>query len=201
MLRIRAAILVSSLLLAPAALQAQACQGSPVDRGSAIGVASVSFTEDVTSFGPTIGGNFEGPIFASVGYAYSDFDGTSENGNTIGGMVGAELLTEAGASFCLDAGAAHTWVTGFDIDGQSYRGDVSVGYSAGDGEVYVTPHGSVGVTHVTANVGAFQGSDTAARIAGGVSVGSRTVFLGGSVSYSTFDDADPVFGLGLGFAF
>ena len=191
----------ATLLLVPIGLDAQACQGSPADRGSAILVGSVAFTENQTAFGPTVGGNFEGPIFASGTFSYSDIDGTDEALLGVGGQVGAELLTDSRVSFCLTGSASHNWVTDVDIDGQVYNGALSIGHSIAAEEVFVTPHASLGVTHATANVGVFEGSDTAAKFGGGVTVGSRTVFVGGSVSYATFDDADPVFGVGLGFAF
>lgn len=196
-----ACALVALLLLLPVSLQAQACQGSPAARGSAIVVADVAFTDGATAFGPTVGGNFEGPIFAAGTFRYTDVDGTDEALLGVGGLVGAELLTESRVSFCLTGSASHNWVTDVDIDGQVYNGALSVGHSIAADEVFVTPHASVGVTHATANVGIFEGSDTAAQFRGGVSVGSRTVFVGGTVSYATFDDADPVFGVGLGLAF
>lgn len=166
-----------------------------------IAVGSVAFTDGATAFGPTLGGNFEGPIFASATYSYTDLDGTDETLHGVGGQVGAELLTDSRVSFCLTGSASHNWVTGVDIDGQIYNGGLSVGHSVAAEDVFVTPHASVGVTHATANVGIFEGSDTAAQFSGGVSVGSRTVFVGTTVSYATFDEADPVFGVGLGFAF
>lgn len=194
-------VLTTALLVIPVALDAQACQGSPAARGSAIVVGSVAFTDGATAFGPTVGGNFEGPMFASGTFSYTDIDGTDEALLGVGGQVGAELLTDSQVSFCLTGSASHNWVTDVDIDGQVYNGALSVGHSIAADEVFVTPHASLGVTHATANVGIFEGSDTAARFGGGVTVGSRTVFVGGSVSYATFDDADPVFGVGLGFAF
>ena len=194
-------VLAAALLLLPVTLEAQACQGSPAARGSAIVLGSVAFTDGATSFGPTVGGNFEGPIFAGGTFSYTDIDGTDEALLGVGGQVGAELLTDSRVSFCLTGAASHNWVTDIDIDGQIYNGALSVGHSIAADEVFVTPHGSIGVTHATANVGIFEGSDTAAQFRGGVSVGSRTVFVGTTVSYATFDDADPVFGVGLGFAF
>lgn len=188
-------------VLAPAALAAQACQGSTAPRGSGIVVASASFTDGGNSFGPTLGGNFDGPIFASASYSYTDLDGIDNTQHGLTGQVGGEMVTDQGLSWCLDGSFTHSWISDVDIDGQVYGADTSLGYTADAGDVLVVPHGSVGVVHSTFNAAGIEGSDTAARFAGGVTVGSRTVFVTGSVSYATFDGADPVFGAGVGIVF
>lgn len=188
-------------LFTPSSLAAQACQGSTAPRGSGIIVGGASFTDGANSFGPTIGGNFKGPSFGSASYAYTDVDGTDKAVHNLGALVGAEYLSDADVSLCLDGTFTHSWVSDLDIDGQNYGANASVGYAAGEGEVKIVPHGSVGVLHSTANVGVFEGSDTAALLRGGVTVGSRTFFVGGTVSYPTFENADPVFGVGVGLVF
>ena len=194
-------IALTALLAAPAALEAQACQGSPAPRGSAIVTGEVSFPEGATTYAGRLGGYFDAPVFASGFYAYTDVDDTEESLRTVGGEIGGELLTSDGVSLCATGGFAHSWVPDVDVDGQTWTADASVGRSFPAGELLVTPHGAVGVVHQTASVGPFDASDTAASFAGGVTVGSRRVFVGGSVSYTTFDEADPVFGVGLGVIF
>lgn len=194
-------IALAALLAVPYALEAQACQGSPAPRGSAIVSAEVAFPEGATTYTGRIGGYFEAPIFASVSYGYSDLDDSDESLRTAALGIGGELLTRGGVSLCAAGGFAHSWVPDLDVDGQTWTADASVGRSFPAGELLVTPHGAVGVVRQTASAGPFDASDTAASFAGGVTVGSRKVFVGGSVTYATFDEADPVFGAGIGVAF
>lgn len=188
-------------LLTPSALAAQACQGVTAPRGSGTVIGGASFTDGANSFGPTLSGNFDSPVFGSVSYAYTDVDGAEEGVNSLGGGVGAEYLSDAGVSLCLDGTFTHSWVSDVDIDGQNYGANASIGYAAGDGNVKIVPHGSVGVIHSTANVGALEGSDTAALLRGGVTVGSERFFVGGTVSYPTFENSDATFGVGVGVVF
>lgn len=192
---------LAALLAIPAALQGQACQGSPAPRGSATVTAEVAFPEGATSYAGRVGGYFEAPVFASGFYSYSDLDDSDESLRTAGLEIGGELLTQDGVSLCVTGGFAHSWVPDLDVDGQTWTADASVGRSFPAGELLVTPHGAVGVVHQTASAGLFDASDTAASFAGGVTVGSRKVFVGGSVTYATFDEADPVFSAGIGVAF
>lgn len=194
--------IISFALFIPSSLDAQACQGSTAPRGSGVLVGNTAFTDGATSFGFTGGGTFDGPMFASGSVTYTDLDVTDEAQWTLGTRVGAEALTESDLSLCLDGSLSHSWITDFDIDGQIYSADASIGYPAGsEDDVLIVPNGSVGVVHNSVNAAGLEGSDTAAQFSGGVTIGSRSFFVGADVSYATFEDSDAVFGVGIGAVF
>lgn len=194
--------LIAFALLTPASLSAQACIGSTAPDGSGVFLGSAAFTDGANSYGVTGGGNFEGPMFASGTISYADLDVTDEAQWGIGAQVGAEAITATDLSLCLDGSLTHTWITEFDIDGQIYEADASIGYPAGsEDDVLIVPNGSIGVVHNTVNAGGLEGSDTAAQFTGGVTIGSRSFFVGVDVSYATFEDSDAVFGVGVGTVF
>lgn len=189
-------------LLLPSSLTAQACQGSTAPRGSGVVVGNFSFTGTGYSSEPTTGGTFEGPMFGNGSVSYTDPYAADESQWIIGAQLGAEARTESDLSLCLDGSVGHFWITEFDIDGQIYAADASIGYPAGnEDEVFIVPNGSIGVAHSTVSADGIEGSNTAARFAGGMTVGSRSVFFGVNVSYATFENSDAVFGIGVGAVF
>lgn len=215
-------------LFLPLALTGQACQGSTAPRGSGVVVGTFSFTDrdsdriepDIggtfegpvfasalfprgsRGFEPQIGGNFEGPMFGSGSVSYTNPYGADESQWIIGAQVGAEALTESDLSLCLGGSVGYSWITEFDIDGQIYAADASIGYPAGNGgKVFIVPNGSIGVVHSTVSADGIEDSNTAARFAGGLTVGSRSIFVGVDVSYATFENSDAVFGIGVGAVF
>lgn len=196
------------LVLAPSAVQGQACVGSHAPRGSFALGAGATFSEDVTGFSGAVGGNLEGPAFASAGYTRTDIDGLSEDGNTIDGRLGLGTVTEGDLSLCLVASGGYTWfdIETADVDGFTIQGGPAIGYSAPVGEdgLFITPHLSGGITHTDLSASALgvtiEESSTDAFVTGGFSFGSESIWLGGTVTQITAEGANPVFGINLGVA-
>ena len=193
---------LAALIAAPAQLAAQACAGSHATHGQGEFGAEVAFTDGAVGYGLSGRGFTRGPLFVAGGYSRVDYDNTDVDGNELGATLGAELATSSPLSLCPAASFGYSWFAGLPegtgLDGISLGGGLGVGRTMGD-ELLFTPYGSAAVVYTRATF-SFAGesnsdSDTYGQFAAGFSLGSTRFYGGPSVSITTLEGSDPVFGL------
>lgn len=201
-------IVVCVLMAAvPSSLAAQACTGNHAVHGQGFIDASVSFTEDATGFGGSVGGFTNGPIFVAGSYTRLDFDDSDLAANGVGLGLGAELAGP-NLSVCPAFAVGYSWFSnvpfGIDINAWDFSGGFLIGKSFGEALLF-TPHASAAVIHIRATA-SLEGeneteSDTGGQFAAGFNLGSNSFYGGPTVSITTFEGSDPVFSISAGVAF
>jgi hypothetical protein len=192
-------------------LVAQACWGSPAAMGQAAIEVGVSVTDGATGYGGGLDVNLEGPISIGAWGAITDFDDMNDNMTGFGGRLGIELPVK-NVSVCPTLGGSYSMIStnefGFDVD-YSYVSlplmmKVGHAFTTEDGLV-VIPSAGAGYIHVRGKAEA--GGETAKKTFNefgshiNLALGWQQFFVSGGVSFSTFEESDPVFRLGLGVFF
>lgn len=199
---------IAAFIIAPTSLRAQACVGSHAAHGQGQFGVGVGFTDGATAYGLSGGGFTQGPMFVSGGFTRIDFDNSDVGANQVDATLGAELSTSSPLSLCPAATFGYTWYDGIpdgaDLNGIVLGAGLGIGQTFGD-ELLFTPYGSAAVAYSRAT-GSYGGvsqtdSETYGQFSAGFSVGSNQVFAGPSISISTLDNSDPIFGINAAIVF
>lgn len=201
-------VAAAALIALPAQLSAQSCMGSHALHGQGQFGAGVSFTDGAVGYGLSAGTFTRGPLFINGGYTRTDYDDIDLSGNEVGAMIGAELDVSNQVSLCPAARFGYNWFgevpEGADLDGITLAAGMGAGRTFGD-DLLFTPHGSIAVAHQRLSASVFgesiTESETFGQFAAGLNVGSDRFFAGPSISFSTLDGSDPVFGVGANIVF
>lgn len=218
-------LITTVALVAPVQLSAQPCLGIPAADGQFAFQAGVGLTSGAVSYGGSFTANFRGPLSAGVGYTYTDFDRQEmpeqdPNGNTVSANVAFEI---PGIEFsaCPILGFEYSQVTGLYLPiypGPSTVKSVAVPVGIGVGKILpvasnlrLTPFASAQFFYVRSEAQAegplgdesAKYTDDAFEAGGvlGILFGSERMQIGGSGSFTTIDESDPIFKLGLSLVF
>jgi hypothetical protein len=210
----RKSVLVGVLALVACGAQdvyAQACWGVPAGDGQGAVGTSIGLAEDVTSYGVSASANLRGPVLVGAGFSIHDIEDLDDNATSFGGQLGAELPTTS-LSVCPTVGVSRTTfstdVFGVDVDASGLQVPVTLAvgrrFDTADGLALV-PSAEAGLIHIRSEVEAagFEESESANEFLGrvGLTLGWQQIFMSGGISFTTEEDSDPSFGLGLGFVF
>lgn len=192
---------------------AQACFANTASAGQGFVQGGASFTDGAWGLGGSVGGNLQGPLSLSAGFGHMMLDNSDVAFSSIGAGAGVEL-SGLDLSVCPAVSLSYEWLSNegelseldADADGVLFGGGLSLGKALPAGEALsVTPHGSAAVVHSRASgsLGGFSatGSDTYGSFAGGLLLGGSSVYFGPSVSITTLEGSEPVFGATLGLVF
>lgn len=191
---------------------AQACVGVPAPQGSVAISGDFGVTDGAKGYGAGVTANLHGPVSLQAGYMLTSFDNVSDNMNTFGVGVGAELPNLA-FSACPWAGVEYgMWSSHFSgVDIDVTRTIVPIGFGvattleiAPDAglSLYAVPQFLYFHTRISASDGfenlseADSTTEFGTRL--GFVLGTGAVYGGASVAFITIDDSDPIFGISLG---
>lgn len=186
----------------------QACFGNAAANGQAFVQGGADFTEGAWGVGGSVGGNLQGPVSLSAGFSHLMFDNSDAAMSSVGASAGVEL-EGLDLSVCPAASLNYQWLSsegelaGLDVDGVVFGGGLALGKALPAGDALsLTPHASATVMHTraSASFGGISGTDseTFGSFSGGVLIGGSSVYFGPSVSITTLEGSDPVFGAALG---
>jgi hypothetical protein len=214
MKRMVSTTLVIAALAVPGMLQAQACIGVPsVDRQFGL-AGAMGFTEGQKMYGGELSANLAGPISVGAGYGLVKPDNVDTNGNHFQGRAAWEM-SMAKLSVCPTSGVGYTrfheeegaesaTVTAMVIPvglgfGKSLRAgeNMQITLSAVPQYLYIKNRmESSGTINLEA-----EDSESAFGADFGVNVGMRSWYVGGGASFTSVENSDPVFSVGLGILF
>jgi hypothetical protein len=199
-----------------AAAEAQTALGFPsFASGSSNLSVAAQFTDGATGFGGQLNfGRATGGLFAGVTGAWVSYDDIDESSLAIGGILGLGQRTAGGIEWAPFAQGAYitgpnTTVLGIDFDVSALQlgGGLGVGRAlASSGSFSLVPFGTAQFAWVNTTVDvdgdSESESDTALIFEGGLGFRfANGMQITPSVSFSTFEDADPVFGARVSFPF
>ena len=187
---------------------AQACFANLASNGQGFVQARTGFTEGAWSLGGSAGGNLHGPVSLSAGFSHLMFDNSDAAMSSVGAGAGIEL-SGMNFSLCPAATISYEWLSsegelaGLDLDGVVFGGGLAFGKSLRAGDALsIVPHASATVMHSRASASfagvSGTGSETFGAFDGGLLIGGSSVYFGPSVSITTLEGSDPVFGVALG---
>ena len=207
--------LLAALCLAaiPLAVNAQGCIGTPSRDGDYAVAANLGIASGAKSYGVEVSRNMLGPLTIGAAYAMTDFDNTSTNGNSFGGGVAWEL-TMPGASMCPTARIMYSRVHESTFGGEATVNQIVVPLGFGIGKSFPASPGlslllfgepkflyiRSSVDASAGGLGSFSASGSNNEVGAdlGLRLTSATFYAGASMSFTTIDNSDPVFGLIVG---
>ena len=196
-------------VLAAGEAHAQSCTGVPTrDRQIAI-MGDLLLTDGASGYGVAASKNFRGPWSVRGGYTLTSHDGSGANGNGVDVNAAYELKLRQlpRMSVCPMAGFGYSWMSeaGQNVSSSVIPVGIGFGRNVVDGPKFdVMAYGVPQFTHVRSRVEvpAFGIDATSSDNAFGGTVGARVssaAFFGGaSVSFSSLEGSDPVFGVTVG---
>lgn len=222
-----AAMFLAAMLMAPEA-KAQACFGNAALPGQAYIAATGSYTnthmlmnDEAWALGGKIGTNTAGPLSLEANANHWMFDQTDSSITSVGASVAFDILPRGMVAVCPMASASYQWLSGEgelvdfepEADGFVVAGGLGIGVdltNQRDG-VNVAPFARAMLVYDEAQIefGEVDGNDflqvadqdTYGLFDVGVMFGTRSVYLGPAVSFTTLDNSDPVWRAELGVVF
>jgi hypothetical protein len=196
----------------PQIAQAQACFGVPsADRQTAI-AGVLGFTEGSKSYGANLNANLAGPLSVGAGYSLVDIDDVSTRGHSFGAGAGYELKVP-NFSVCptvrVNYSRAHEEDAGLEATVSELVVPIGVGigkqFAAGTSS-FITLFGEPQFLYIkdkfeveNDNLGlSFDEDDTAFGANLGITFGTSSYYVGGSVQLTSIEDSDPVFNISVG---
>ena len=173
---------------------------------------SLGLAAGAKSYGAEVNVDLVGPLSIGAGYTMVDLDNTSTNGNSFGGGVAFELAVP-NISMCPTARVVYNRVHEEAFGAQVTVNQVVVPIGFGVGMVFpagssfnVVLFGEPQFLYIRSSVdassglGSISGSETDNQFGAdlGIRLSGSAFFAGASVSLSTIEDSDPVFGFTLG---
>lgn len=197
----------------PSGAEAQACLGNTARAGGGFASTGASFTDGAWGLSANAGANTRSAFAVQGGLSHTMLD-DSDLAFTAISTTGAVEIPAEGVSVCPAASLGYQWLSdegelsGFDVsaDGVILGGGMAVGVDVeGEQGFHFIPRGTVAVVHDRATVSVGDVSSTESETYGSFSaemvLGGTSVYGGPGISITTRDDSDPVFSVGLGFAF
>lgn len=196
-------------------LGAQACFGSPAERGQSYVGVGVGLADGSTSFSLNGGANLAGPAAVGGWVGMASVDNVTGNVTGAGGQISFDLPTE-GPSACISAGTEYqSWTDRYQgaeikLTVVSIPFSLSVGHRAElDGNAAFIPWVGAGMLHqrgkATARYGGTSytenGSESEFFVHGGGTLALGAFFVHGRASKTTFEGAEVTLGLGVGLVF
>ena len=200
------------LAAAPALVNAQACFGTPTTDGQWGIRGSLGLASSAKSYGAEVNFDLAGPLSIGGGYTMVDIENTSTNGNSFGGGVAFELSVP-NISMCPTARVVYNRIHDESFGAQATVNQFVVPIGFGVGMVFPAGPGLNMVlfgepqflfirssVDASSGLGSFSASDTDNQFGAdlGLRFSSSSFFAGASVSLTTIEDSDPVFGFTLG---
>lgn len=185
------------VFLPAASLSAQACLGYPTPAGQFSINPAITFAENATAFGGTFNANLPTELGFEAGFGVTSVDGADDNGIGFSGRVGYELDTPQ-LSACPFAGLGYSTVD--DLSALS----IPIGFGAGTtlpaGDYQFTLSGAPQLMFVRTSVdNGDSETDTDFGLALGATLGTDRYYGGFTLTLSTADGNDTVFGISMGF--
>lgn len=207
-MKLSVSVAMAAVLVASEA-NAQACTGVPTRDSQLALMGDLSLTEGATGYGASVSKNFMGPWTFGGGYTFTSYEGPGPNGNGIDANAAYELKLRKlpRMSVCPTASVAYGWVSeaGEKVSSTIIPIGIGLGQNVVDGRnfdmmVYGVPAFMHIRTHMESEALGIDASDSENAFGGtfGGRFASRQFFGGASVSFTTLDGSDPVFGLTLG---
>ena len=213
-------IVAGALGQMPRAAAAQTCRGIPSPAGSVSLDVGFSSGSGAKSYGGGVSANLRGPLAVGVTLERIDLDDQDPNGNAIGGDV-AYKIERGSWTFCPTLQISYARIEGLSTG--LYPGPyttlstttmallVAAGHTLpASTELRATVTGAAGLVrfHSYAKGGQPGGSyntetstDAAVAVVAHLVFGTPRVHFGGGFTFTTLEDTDPVFSLGVGFVF
>ena len=195
-------------LLPPSHAFAQACNGVPIGSGQTALTAGATFTTGVQSYGGNLNYRSSSPFIAGFGASYNHYSDASANGLGVGGSLGVEV-PDLGFSLCPEAGVSYARVSlpvGLGETSAITNITVPVGLAFGitmpvSEAATITLDATPQYLYMRSKWKDLGLTDTSNEFGAvlGAAVGFRNLFIGGSVSFTTVENSDPAFGVGIGF--
>ena len=210
--RILATAFIAALAV-PSAVSAQVCMGVPISDGAFGIFGEYSTTEGADGFGGNVTANLNGPFSVQLGYTLSMFDDTDENVNTFYGNIAYEFPNMS-FSVCPIAGAAFAKesaeILGVELEASTVVIPIGIGvgreFTRGpvDISLFAIPQFMHIRGEITISDGTSEESETestnefAAQL--GARVRSGNLWGGVGFSFTTIEESDLVFSIGVGVA-
>jgi hypothetical protein len=207
-MKLSVSVAMAAVLVASEA-HAQACTGVPTRDSQLALMGDLSLTDGATGYGASASKNFMGPWTFGAGYTLTSYDGDGPNGNGIDANAAYEVKLRKlpRMSVCPTAGVAYGWVSegGEKVSSTIIPVGVGLGQKVVDGSnidmmVYGVPQFMHIRTHMESEALGIDASSSDNAFGGtlGARFASAQFFGGASVSFTTLEGSDAVFGLTLG---
>lgn len=206
----RVAAIVAASALCAAAAAAQTCLGYSSLDGSHVNVTGdAAFRASPSAEGASFGGQLNAQHdmwgergFVGVQLSNNSYDApVNRSSMRLGGLLGVEQRTRDRLEWCPQVNVMYEAGPGSSRSAWQMGAGVGIGKAlSSNGTIALVPFGSAGLAHLRTDVSGAHRSQTAGVFTGGLGFRfNNGAQISPSLTFTTFDNADPVFAFGVTF--